>query len=302
MSAKVLCVGRIYCDLVFSGIVDLPRAGQETYAKDLTLFAGGGAYITGAYLAAAGLETSLCGIIPNGLFGAAIEDELAGSGLNLRACQNAGAHVQPQVTVVMSSEFDRAFLTRRTGAALPDTFSQTIATGGFTHLHIAELATLQEHPELITLAKQNGLSISLDCAWDEAAMTAPNGMDLLKNVDLFLPNEPELLKISPSDDGVDGAAKKLAESGPIVVVKRGAAGAGYWGPNGNYSAAPLKTAKAIDPTGAGDAFNAGFLARWLTDASPEDCLKNGNAFGMAAIGQLGGATAARSLKSQTVAV
>ncbi len=298
MTAKVLCVGRIYCDLVFSGIANLPRAGQETYADDLAIFAGGGAFITGAYLAAAGIETSLCGIIPNGPFGAGIEGELTASGLDLHPCEKANALEQPQITVVMSSEVDRAFLTRRSGAALPDTIAKTIATGGFTHLHIAELATLHEHPELITFAKQNGLSISLDCAWDEAAMATENGLDLLKQVNLFLPNEPELLQISHSNSGVSDAARAIAKSGPIVVVKRGAKGAGYWGPNGVVADAIAESAKPVDPTGAGDAFNAGFLSRWLKKDSPIECLRSGNTFGMMAIGHLGGATAAKGLKGK----
>ncbi len=295
MTAKVLCVGRIYCDLVFSGIATLPRAGQETYAENLNIFAGGGAYITGAYLAAAGMNTSLCGVIPNGPFGASINTEMAASGLDLQACEQAPPQAQPQVTVVMSSHKDRAFLTRRTGAALPESIPKTIAAGGFTHLHISELATLQEHPNLIALARENGLSISLDCAWDEAAMQVPNGLNLLKTVDLFLPNEPELLKISDGADGVALAAKRISENGPIVVVKRGALGAGYWGPEGVFASGPAGESKAIDPTGAGDAFNAGFLVSWLADKPPMACLKNGNRFGSAAISQLGGATSAKNV-------
>ncbi len=295
MTAKVLCVGRIYCDLVFSGIANLPRAGQETYADNLSIFAGGGAYITGAYLAAAGIQASLCGVIPNGPFGAGIMAELDASGLDLGPCEMANNGEQPQVTIVMSSQEDRAFLTRRTGAALPETCSDTIAAGGFNHLHIAELATLQEHPELIVLARKNNMSISLDSAWDEAAMQALSGFDLLKNIDLFLPNEPELIKISGGKGGVEAAARHLAKTGPIVVVKRGALGAGYWGREGEFADAVAGDCITIDPTGAGDAFNAGFLAYWLQKASPIACLKNGNRFGRAAIGQLGGASAAQGM-------
>ena len=295
MTTKVLCVGRIYCDLVFSGMANLPRAGQETYAENLSVFAGGGAYITGAYLVAAGVETSLCGTIPSGPFGAEIRAELAASGLNLHPCKPAAAQEQPQVTVVMSAPEDRAFLTRRTGAALPDSFPDTIASGGFTHLHIAELATLLECPDLVPIARENGLSISLDCAWDEAAMHAAGTPNLLANVDLFLPNEPELLKVSEVKGGVAAAAKHLAARGPVVVVKRGALGAMHWSPEGEYVEAPAHAGTAIDPTGAGDAFNAGYLVNWLKRASPIECLTSGNAFGRVAISQLGGAAAAKNL-------
>lgn len=47
----VLCVGRVYCDVVFSGLQDLPASGQEVYASDLSMHAGGGAAISASYFA-----------------------------------------------------------------------------------------------------------------------------------------------------------------------------------------------------------------------------------------------------------
>jgi len=289
---KVLCVGRIYCDLVFSGVPNLPKPGQETYAAGLNIFAGGGAFITAAYLSSAGIDVSLCGVLPNGPFGASIDPELGRSGVDLSPCRRANSDEQPQVTVVISSTLDRSFLTRRVGPALPDNFPVALAQPGLTHLHIAELATLVEHPELISFAKQFGLTVSLDCSWDESVLASDNIDARLTDVDLFLPNEPELLKIANAEGDLARSAKMLAASGPVVVVKRGKAGSSLWDANGGFAEAPVKAIAGKDSTGAGDAFNAGFLERWLANASYADCLENGNHFGSAAIQKLGGATAA----------
>ena len=47
---KVLCLGRTYCDIIFTGLHDMPMLGRERFAEDVAIAAGGGAYITAAHL------------------------------------------------------------------------------------------------------------------------------------------------------------------------------------------------------------------------------------------------------------
>ncbi|MEM7568109.1 MAG: hypothetical protein AAF321_12840, partial [Pseudomonadota bacterium] len=60
----VLCAGRLYCDLVFAGAPRLPTLGEEVFCEGLTLDAGGGAFITAAWLAALGRRATLFAIAP----------------------------------------------------------------------------------------------------------------------------------------------------------------------------------------------------------------------------------------------
>ncbi len=55
----IVCAGRVYCDLIFTGLTELPRLGEETYAKDLAVEPGGGGFITAANLSALGHKTML---------------------------------------------------------------------------------------------------------------------------------------------------------------------------------------------------------------------------------------------------
>jgi len=56
---RVLCLGRTYCDIIFTGLADMPALGRERFAEDVAIAAGGGAYITAAHLAALGRPAAL---------------------------------------------------------------------------------------------------------------------------------------------------------------------------------------------------------------------------------------------------
>ncbi|MBW6507307.1 MAG: carbohydrate kinase family protein [Rhodobacteraceae bacterium] len=276
----VLCTGRLYCDIVMGGLAALPVPGSEVYADALTLAAGGGAYITAAYLVARGRPAGLASVLPAAPFGAAIAAELAASGIDLSACTTAAPGAEPQVTVAMIVEGERAFVTRRTGAAVPATLAAAIESGRYRHLHLGELATLAEAPWVVAQARASGLTVSADCAWDAAVLARPDLAALLAGVDVFLPNRAEAEALARQ--------APLADHAPLVVIKDGAAGA-----EAIRGAAalrrPAQAAHVVDTVGAGDAFNAGFLDAWLGGGALAACLDAGAASAALAVGRSGGA-------------
>lgn len=69
----------------------------------------------------------------------------------------------------------------------------------------------------------------------------------------------------------------------FVVIKLGAAGCLFSDGAKVTKVATAPVTKVTDTTAAGDAFNAGFLAAWLEDHSPEDCCRAANALAGAVI-------------------
>jgi len=277
----VLCAGRVYCDLVFSGLKSTPVPGHEIYADQLSLNTGGGAAITAYYLAKLGRKVDLCANLPTEPFATTVKNSLS-EHVNLQHCSEE-KETDPQVTVVLTGAMDRSFVTNRVGSALPANYPDIIRNcseaSAISHLHIGELTTLIEHPDLIAQARNANWTISLDCAWDMDAMTNTDSLSLIENVDVFLPNESEiaqLAKLGVTEDSV-----------PLIVVKQGDAGAIVVG-QGSHVHAPAEKSVCIDATGAGDAFNAGFIHAWLQNLPMVNCLESGHRCGAMAVGQLGG--------------
>jgi len=272
MRRSVACAGRLYCDLVFSGAGRLPALGQEIFADGLSLHAGGGAFITAAWLAALGRDANLIATLPAAPFEGAVRDQIEHAGVGAEGCTPAPAGTDPQITVALPLDGDRAFLTRRAGPALP----AGLSLKGVSHLHIGELHTLLEHPELITAARAEGITISLDCGWEDAI--PPEAASLIAAIDIFLPNEGEAATL---------AAAGLGNVAPLTVVKCGADGARAL-LGGTETYIPTTPVPVVDATGAGDAFNAGFLDAWLEGNDLSICLAAGNRTGSAAVAALGG--------------
>ncbi|TFL18328.1 carbohydrate kinase family protein [Jannaschia formosa] len=278
----VLCVGRVYCDLVFTGLPRMPTPGTETFAGGLTLHPGGGAAITAAYLAALGRPAFLAAHLPAAPFDTGVADRLAALGVDLSFCAPATSP-EPQMTVAMVQEGERAFLTRDAGDAVPPLDAGALRGAGIGHLHVGELKTLVERPDLLDLAEAAGLTVSLDCGWDDGvtAAVAP----LIARADLFLPNAEEMARLE---------ALGLQPRGRVAtVIKMGAEGSALPG----AAPVPAPEAESLDTTGAGDAFNGGFVDAWLSGAALEACQRAGNACGALAVAHAGGTAGAVKMRS-----
>lgn len=288
MTGRVLCAGRLYCDLVFTGLDRMPSLGTEVFASGLSLHPGGGAALTSAYLAALGVPARLLATLPAAPFDAQITESLQDAGIDLSLCAPAPDGVDPQLTIAMAFDQDRAFLTRNDGPALPRLDAQQLQATGCQHLHIGELRTLAEQPWLVATAREAGMTVSLDCGWDD--QVSADSLGLISQVDVFLPNAAE--------------AEALERLGmpecpaPVTVVKLGAQGAEALTSRGSIRV-PSPAVEVVDTTGAGDAFNGGFLARWLTGASLRVCLEDGVRCGSAAVSAAGGIAGVSDLRKAT---
>jgi sugar/nucleoside kinase (ribokinase family) len=284
----VLCLGRTYCDLVFTGLSGLPALGRELFAEDVAIVPGGGAFITAAHLVSLGCSTALVSRLGTDALSSGLEKALIESGVDLTFVERS-ADAGPQLTVAIVQSQDRAFLSRRAGHGRPATLQGALTSPGMRHLHIAEYATLAEIPDLVAHAKNMGLSVSLDPSWDETLIHDPVFLENCRGVDLFLPNVEEATAIARMSDA-DQALDFLSRHFPLVVLKKGAAGATLARASERISATAPHV-KVVDTTGAGDAFNAGFLHRWLKAGDLPSCLEAAVEAGSHSVQAAGGATA-----------
>jgi len=113
---------------------------------------------------------------------------------------------------------------------------------------------------------------------------------LLAELDWFLPNESEASLLTGETDEAEMLRVFSSRGVRGVVVKLGAKGAVLW-KGKNTLRTPAMEVAAVDTTGAGDAFNAGFLHALLAGLPLETCLKRGAICGSLSTRQAGSVAA-----------
>jgi len=168
------------------------------------------------------------------------------------------------------------------------------------HLHLSSFFLHRAlRPQILNLfrqAKEAGLTTSLDTNDDpeDQWRMGPGGSDLhdlLKYVDVFLPNEREAKKIVGTTD-LAQALNRLAKLSKVVVVKCGSGSAICRAGDEQWSLAPPRVS-FVDDVGAGDTFAAGFMHLYLREGKLEDCLAFANIAAAYSVTKAGGTEAFR---------
>jgi ribokinase len=135
-------------------------------------------------------------------------------------------------------------------------------------------------------ARDIGVTTSLDTNWDPDDRW--EGVEaLLPLTDIFMPNDQEALHIARIDDLDNAAAAFLERGAKTVTVKAGSKGAAVYSQDRKIQRA-VTPVSGGDSIGAGDSFDAGFLAGWLRGLALERCLEIATACGSAVAAQIGG--------------
>ncbi len=262
----VLVLGDCNPDLVLRGGDVAPAFGQaEKLVDEAALTIGGSGSIFACAGARLGLRVALAGVVGDDVFGSYMLRALAERGVDTRGCA-----VDPErptgLTVILSRGEDRAILTAPgTIADLHGELLDPELLAAARHVHVSSYflqASLRaDLPDLLGEAREAGATTSVDPNWDPAERWDGGLLALLPLVDVFLPNSAEARLIAGVDD-IDVAALTLAESASVVAVKFGAGG-GLAVSEGEVVRVAALPFEVVDTTGAGDTFDAGFLAGHL---------------------------------------
>jgi sugar/nucleoside kinase (ribokinase family) len=228
------------------------------------------------------------------------QERLAAAGVEVSRVKQATGQTSTGLTVVLPYLQQRYILTYP-GTMFELQYSD-IDMGyvrSARHLHVSSFflhrALRPRMVDLFRQAKAAGLSTSLDTNDDPENKWERDLHEVLKHVDVFLPNDREAKKIAHTDD-LSQAINLLARLAKVVVVKRGAAAAICRSGHEQCSLMP-PTVKAVDDVGAGDSFDAGFIHKFLTGAKLEDCLAFANVAGSYSATKEGGTEAFRDQAS-----
>lgn len=295
----LLVLGDANPDLVLTGGDVVPAFGQtERLVDGARLTLGGSGAIMAAGAARLGLRVAFVGVVGSDDPGMLVREHLGARGVDLR-----GLVVDPRgatgLSVILARTDDRAILTfPGTIGALRGASVPRALLADARHVHVAsyflQRALAQDLPDLLA-QRAPGATCSVDPNFDPAGRWDGGLKDLLPRIDVFLPNATEAMAIAGVDDATE-AARRLAEATPIVVVKDGAHGAIVAADGVVERVGPCRGVVTVDSTGAGDSFDAGFVAARLAGASPLEAAALADACGAASTRAIGGTDAQPTLE------
>jgi len=291
----VSVVGELNLDLIFYGLPQQLELEREHIAKDLSITLGSSSAIFAHNLALLGNKVGFSSSIGSDPLGEICLQRLGESGVDLAKVRQFRGKTTA-LSVILPQRKERYILTypgTMNDMAVKDLDLNYIF--GAKHLHLSSYFLQKAlRPGLVDLfrkAKEAGLTTSLDTNDDPDNRWSDEIQLVLKYVDILLPNEHEACKLAKVKE-LEAAAEILSRKVSIVVIKRGSQGAIARRGNEKFSAFP-PVVDSVDPVGAGDSFDAGFVHQFIRGARIEDCLKFANITGALSTTRAGGTEAFR---------
>jgi sugar/nucleoside kinase (ribokinase family) len=299
----VLVVGDCNPDLVLRGENVEPTFGQvERVVDEAELTIGGSGAIAACGAVRLGLRTALASVVGDDPFGRFMLDALAERGVDVSGVVvRAGARTG--VTVVFMRGRDRGMLTALgTIAELTSELVDRDLLRAARHVHVSSYFLHHGlRPGLAVLlreARHAGASTSVDPNWDPAEEWDGGLLDLLGETSVLFVNAEEAKRIARAGDAEDGARALSRDGAVLVVVKLGAEGA-LAVAGGRVVCSQAVPIEEVDAIGAGDSFDAGFLAGHLAGWPLEETLRLANACGALSMRAAGATSAQPTLAEAT---
>ncbi|MFI5258319.1 MAG: carbohydrate kinase family protein [Candidatus Limnocylindrales bacterium] len=263
---RVVVIGDLIVDVVIAPATEL-ETGTDVPGR-VMLRQGGSAATTAGWLGRAGARVALIAAVGRDAAGRALVRTMRRDGVTTRIVRVAG-HPTGRVGVFVASGGERSFVQDR-GAAL-ELAPEHLREEWFASaelLHVPAYSLL-DHPlgdagkRAAELAHAAGavVTVDLSSARPLRAIGREAAAALIADVrpDLLFAAGDEARALASSDEG-------LLDLVPIVVLKRGSGGATLLYREGAATLrleVPARALAATDTTGAGDAFDAGFILGWL---------------------------------------
>jgi ribokinase len=278
---ELVTAGEAFEDLIFYDLPRLPRAGEELKTSRFARAPGGGAIITAVVAARCGVRTGVISATSD-LTRATLRDE----GIALRDLRRDDE--PPAITVAISTVRDRSFVTYNgVNDRLEARLLQEVPHVTARHVHCAFYpARCRRWIGVIRNLQARGCTVSWDFGWDPRLTDDSSFVRLLRILDLVFVNELEA-RLYAGRRSLPAAMTWWRRTARAAVVKLGPRGATYVSEQAVLRAPPPRV-KAIDTTGAGDAFNGGYLSALVRGADAGECLRAGNEAGARATTKAGG--------------
>lgn len=287
----VVVAGELNVDFILHNYQAFPTPGREVLVDDFRTVLGSASAICASGLARLGVPVAFISRVGCDAWGDFCIEALRRTGVDVSGIVR-DSELKTGVTVSISSTAERALVTFP-GSIAALTLAHLeglVLERGAGHLHVSsyflQSGLRSGCAELFRRATAAGWTTSLDPGCDPEDRWDDDVRETLREVDIFLPNEVELIALSGTRDPID-SLRALDNGRTLTIVKRGVRGALTLDRGRPIEVAPPPV-DALDTTGAGDSFNAGFLYAWLRGRPLDDCLRAAVACGALSTRGVGG--------------
>ncbi|HVQ36220.1 MAG TPA: carbohydrate kinase family protein [Pyrinomonadaceae bacterium] len=290
IDGSIVVIGELNVDAVATGLTETPRLGAEILAEDFQLTLGSASAIFASGVARLGHEVTFISKVGRDDFGDFCLAALRNIGISTRHVLRDSKE-KTGITLALSTRKDRALVTYLgTISTLKYDDVRMPLLKGKSHLHLTSYflqhGLRASFPRIFEEAHAQGLTTSFDPNSDPTSSWADDIWDVLTHTDIFFLNQTEALQLT-KQKGARGALKALSARVPCAVIKLGPKGAVAI-KDGQVASVPGFKVDALDTTGAGDSFAAGFVSAFLKGQPLEECLRSGNACGALSTLKAGG--------------
>jgi len=278
----VCVVGEMNLDIILYGLPTDLILDRELLANRAALTLGSSSAICAHNLAALGTRVGFVSKIGKDPLGGMALERLSAGNVEVTQVKQSTTGTLTGLTVVLPGPRQRYILTYPgTMFEMPYSDIDMSYVRSARHLHVSSFFLQRAlRPRMLDLfrqAKEVGLSTSLDTNDDPEDKWEGDLLEVLKYVDIVLPNAREAKKMTHTDD-LSKAVDMLAGLAKIVVVKSGSSASICRSGDQQWSLSP-PSVQPVDDVGAGDSFDSGFLHMYLRGAALEDCLALANIAG-----------------------
>jgi sugar/nucleoside kinase (ribokinase family) len=289
-ASEVLCAGIIVADHVCTPISHLPAAGELVMADGMLLTIGGCAANAAADLAKMGVRVASSGRVVDDVFGRVVADMLAAAGVDTSAVKRSATAETSQTLIVNVQGQDRRFI-HTFGANREFSADDIELPAGCKVLYVGGYLVMpglrqEDLVPVFRAARAHGILVVLDIVVPGPGEYVSKLDQLLRHVDLFLPNNHEGEIITGEKDPVRQAEFFHRLGAATAIVTMGEKGA-VLVQQGLRLRSGVFQVPYVDGSGGGDAFDAGYIAGLLRGLGPEDCLRYASALGASCVRAVG---------------
>jgi sugar/nucleoside kinase (ribokinase family) len=286
----VICSGNLVLDILVRP-ADTILWGATTWVESIEQHLGGNGASTSYTLGILGIPVRLIGMVGADSFGDAVLARLAAAGVDLTGVRRSEAPT-PTTVALVKHNGDRALLNHLGSSA--EMFLEPAAWprefAGSSHYHLGSpfgMARMLPHqPEILRLARDAGLTTSIDTHWDPTGGWLKNLAACLPHTDILFVNQDEARMLTGSAAPERAAACLRQKGARTVVLKLGREGCAVFGPEGDCQCRGFAV-PVVDTTGAGDSFVGGFLAARARGFGWAEAARFANAVAAMAVQHLG---------------